>query len=112
MQTARIPKPWLCSRGQTFAKSLVVSNSDETPFDFTGYELGFEVRTNPRAETVLLTATVLGNDEGEVTITIAAEDTEEVEAGTYWADFRMESVGGVVNYPFSVEFKVTETVTR
>lgn len=99
-----------CWKNQTY--ELVLNCSDAAGvINWTGYTFLFQVRKSPTDPTVVATATVVGNSTGRITITIDEENTD-FDQNTYYADLRITSAGGVVNYLIGGTWNQWDTVSR
>ena len=99
-----------CWKNQTYELTLNCSDASGA-IDWTGYTFLFQVRKSPTDATVVATANVTGNSSGVITITIDDSDTD-FEQNTYYADLRITSPGGVVDYLIGGTWNQWDTVSR
>lgn len=107
-----------CWQGKTFEKVFYLKDSQDNIINLSGYTARMQVRPTLESETVTIELTTensridINGDDGSVTLYIADEDTEGIEAGTYKYDLELISAGGRVYCPIYGSFKVKGEVTR
>ena len=100
-----------CYQGATFDKKLVWS-IDGTPVDLTTYTAAMQVRkTHPTEEYTFEFGEITLNDEGEILIKAAAEETANIPAREYVYDLELTN-GETVTRLVEGVFLVTPEVTR
>jgi hypothetical protein len=108
--------PMVVPQGATFTRTFDVS-IDAVPWDFTGYSARMMVRESFDSTVPILSLTnfdgITIDDAGSITVTIPADVTEALEAGSYVYDLEVESAGGEVTRLLpTASFTVTPGVTR
>ena len=79
-------------QGTTFSLSLIVSDQFGDPKDLTDYAAAAQMRKSYYTNTAIdFTADVSMPQEGEVTISLTAEETSAIKAGRYVYDIEINS---------------------
>lgn len=79
-------------QGTTFSLSIIVSDQNGDPKDLTDYTAAAQMRRSYYTNTAIdFTADVSLPDDGEVTISLTAEETTAIKAGRYVYDIEISS---------------------
>ena len=79
-------------QGTTFSLSIIVSDQNGDPKDLTDYTAAAQMRRSYYTNTAIdFTADVTLPDDGEVTISLTAEETTAIKAGRYVYDIEISS---------------------
>lgn len=79
-------------QGTTFLLSIIVSDQNGDPKDLTDYTAAAQMRKSYYTNTAIdFTADVSMPEEGEVTISLTAEETTAIKAGRYVYDIEISS---------------------
>jgi len=79
-------------QGTTFSLSIIVSDQNGDPKDLTDYTAAAQMRRSYYTNTAIdFTADVTMPDDGEVTISLTAEETTAIKAGRYVYDIEISS---------------------
>jgi hypothetical protein len=101
-----------CPQGTTFQR-LIVIKFDRYVANLTGYSARMQVRTTHSGPLVLEPAVEVSDPRGgEVSISITAEQSAALKAGTYVYDLELESPSGEVMRLIEGRFIITPEVTR
>jgi hypothetical protein len=95
--------------GQTFVTVVTVTDDAGDPIDWTGWHGNFSLAAPAETDIEQVEAVVTANDEGEITITIGADDW--IQPGTFKYDLLMH-LGSDHQYIIFGDFKVRDTVGR
>lgn len=105
-----------CDQGADFNLTFVVTDDEDTPYDWTGCTARMQVRREVDSNSVLVELTtangriVLGA-EGEITLTMDAATTAGItRSGVY--DIEVVTASGQVNRPLRGDFILDPEVTR
>lgn len=108
---------FICEQGATFNRVIHATDASGDPIDLTDYTARMQVRRDLDASDVLIELTTendrisLGGANGEITLTIDAEDTSSIpRPGVY--DLELESDSGTVIRLLKGTFKLDSEVTR
>lgn len=108
----------VCEQGATFVRTLNWLDENETPINLTGFTARMDVRVTTQATTPLVTLTtenggiVLGDQTGEITLTLSAEETDDLPAKKAVYDLELVSGSGVVTRLLQGSFTISPQVTR
>ena len=79
-------------QGTTFSLSVTVSDQNGDPKDLTDYTAAAQMRKSYYTNTAIdFTADISLPEDGEVTISLTAEETSAIKAGRYVYDIEIES---------------------
>ena len=79
-------------QGTTFLLSIIVSDQNGDPKDLTDYTAAAQMRKSYYTNTAIdFTADISLPEDGEVTISLTAEETSAIKAGRYVYDIEIES---------------------
>jgi hypothetical protein len=108
--------PMNVPQGATFTRTFEVS-IDGTPWNLTGYTAAMQVRQSFDSTVAVLTLTsedgITIDDTGSFTVLITAEQTNDLDAGSYVYDLELVSADDVVTRILpTAPFNVSPGVTR
>lgn len=109
--------PMTVPQGATFTRTFTVA-IDNVPWNFDGYTAAMQVRESFDSTTANLTLTTenggieFGETAGTFTVTITAEQTDDLGAGSYVYDLEVANSGIVTRLLPTAAFTVTPGVTR
>lgn len=98
-------------QGTTFNTTYVIHDADDNPIDFTGFTANSQIRksyssSNSHAFTVSMTSN------GQVTLSMNANNTGNITAGRYVYDVEVEDLTGIRSRIVEGIVTVTPQVTR
>lgn len=109
---------FVCEKGATFSETVNIALAGSS-VDLTGYTVEMDVRLFEESGTEVITLTTANSRvdvsdvaNGNVTLTIADTDTDDLSIGSYTYDLRIESSGGTASFPLYGQFDVIPTTTR
>lgn len=111
----------LIEAGATFNAVLTWQDPDGDPIDLTGYTARMQARTKADAADTILDLTsdpdggiTLGDEDGTITIKVAADTTDDLPAGAAVYDLELEAPGPAGDVVRLVEGSITvrRQVTR
>lgn len=114
----QITKPIIrVSRGDSFVRTLSISDGDGDLIDCSGWTIYFTVRSSvPDTSEVnnaaaLISKEFSGTADGDFTFTLESEDTD-IDPGTYLFDFQVEKDDGKIHSTRQGSFIVEGDITR
>lgn len=93
--------PLAITRGSDLVEEFEFLQSDDTPWDFTGYKIRCQIREQrDRASTIILelTATITDAVNGLVSLTATDAETLAIEQRHGWYDLIMQDADGIDAY--------------
>lgn len=109
--------PMTVPQGATFTRTFTVA-IDNVPWDFGGYTAAMQVRQSFDSTAANLTLTTenggieFGETAGTFTVTITAEQTDDLDAGNYVYDLEVSTGETVTRLLPTAPFNVLPGVTR
>jgi hypothetical protein len=102
-------------QGATFLRTLTLKNSDDTPFDLTGYTARGQIRRNHRSGNVAasFTCTITDPTAGEIQIKLTAATTADLPIYDHVYDIEIElTAASTVSRILEGTVTVSPEVTR
>lgn len=94
--------------GSLWSVQVTVTDDAGTPIDWTGWHGNFSLAAPAETNIEQVEGIVTANDQGEITVTITADDW--IQPGTFKYDLMMH-LHGDYRYILYGDFKVRDTVT-
>ena len=100
-------------QGANFEATISLEDENQDPFNLTGYTVTGQIsRTYKSATAYDFSINVANADEGQIVISLTANQTALIKAGRYVFDINAKSLGGVITRALEGMAEITPSVTR
>jgi hypothetical protein len=100
-------------QGANFEATISLEDENQDPFNLTGYTVTGQIRRTYKSATAYdFSINVANADEGQIVISLTANQTALIKAGRYVFDINAKSLGGVITRALEGMAEITPSVTR
>lgn len=100
-------------QGTDFSAIIDLTDSDDNPYDLTGYTVASQMRKNYASSSASATFVCSHNTtQGQINLSLSKTLTNDIEPGRYMYDVEITSTGGVTTRVVEGIVTVTPGITR
>lgn len=100
-------------QGSTYSTTIVVNDSNEDPFDLTGYTASSQIRKHPTSCKYFAFTANTNGATGEVNLSLSANTTANLQAGRYLYDVEIKNTSnGAITRVAEGIVTVSPNITR